>query len=305
METENHEQILSAMGSLEDYLAGVPEQTATFGLTEDPGSPTGYRIARDADGAAVFNPSGQPVPAGTPQQFPPGGQVPGTVAFQQPAPPQRQAQPGISPQQYEQAQREAAAERDRARQMEEAAIQLAREKLETEDALFMAGLQNMSDEEQQLALYQRYLEQMTISNEGMARRLEEIEQTQEREDQEAAKQIVAYRKTTASRLPWTIEIRDALMDLPTPERMDAHLSLLSRHGAGLRQQQFGTATPPVQHQQVIQQNAGASPAPRARNASGQFVAAAARGSTPTGTPTQGTSGGLGSFLASTPYRLGE
>ena len=306
MESESHEQILSNMGSLESYLAGVPEQSATFGLVQDA---TGdLRIARDADGAAVWSPPGTTPQQAPVQPIPPGGVVPGSQpVYQPPAPPQRQPQTtGISREVYE-------AQVERAQQMEQAATQLAREKLEAEDRAFIASLEApqadgsyLSSEQQQVLIANRYLEQLTVSNESLAQRLQEIEEQEEHETQMGAKEIVAYRKTLELGLPWTIGTRDVLMKLPTPGDMDHYLGTLASYGIGSFNRAARQQPQAIQQaQQRRQQQPGASPASRQRDQSGRFVAANGRGSNP-GTPTHGAnSGGLGSFLSSTPYVRGE
>jgi hypothetical protein len=311
VESENHESILGAMGSLEDYLAGKQEQTGTFGLVEDPTSPTGFKMLRDADGAAVWAPPGQNpqtyVAPQQPQPIPQVGPVPGTTPFSQPVAPPR-TEPAISPEQFQ-------AMAERVSQMEEAALQLSRERLEADDKAFIASLSApqadgsyLSEEQQLLLMADRYIEQLTTSNDAMAQRMQQEEQNQDAQDQQVAKQIVAYRKAVEQhKLPWTVDIRDHLMDLPTPEAMDRYLGQLTRFGIGSFARAQAAQPQAVQARGVINPPlpVGASPAPRPRNEQGRFVAAGARGTTP-GTPTQGNgSGGLGALLASRPYIQGE
>src|SRR5215211_7758401 len=171
------------MGSLEDYLAGKQEQSGTFGLTQTADGE--LRIARDADGAAIWAPPGQDpqtyVAPQQPQPIPQVGPVPGTTPSPQPVTPPR-IQPAVSPEQFQ-------AVSERVAQMEEAALQLSREKLEAEDKAFLASLSApqadgsyLSEEQQLLLMADRYIEQLTTSNDAMAQRMQQEEQAQDAQD---------------------------------------------------------------------------------------------------------------------------
>jgi hypothetical protein len=268
------ESILNNMGSLEEYLSGKDYGNAVVTLNAD------GTIARDENNTALINDPGQhPLPAG------PGvgqGQVPGVVPQPVPAQPVQQ-QPAITPQMYHAAVY-------RQQQLEAAAAQATREKLEADDRAFLAEISHLDEDDQRIKLYERYIQQLDEANQGLAAKMQAIEAQDEEMEQNAAKGRVATNKMLAAGLMPALypDLRAALMDVETPQAMDRLVNTARRY-VGANAPQPGAAPPPQT---------------RARTAAGQYVAGPGRGTTNGTAPTvKEGSGNLSGYLKGKPYQI--
>lgn len=262
--------ILANMGDLSALIETRGYTVATVPMSGGPGN---ERVERNPYGPESEYPAGQfaPVTHGVVPQGQP-GVVPQQAPAVQPVP-QRQ-QPQISLQQYQ-------AAIDYARRMEQVAQQTAEAQLRAEDEAFLASIEHLPTIEQEREIAVRYAQQLEQANQHLYESEQQRREREEAEEQEDAKETVAWHIATQNGLPWgNAGIRDALLNAPDRPTMD-------RIAAGLR------AMTPQQQQQQIQQ----TPAQIA----GQMVAAPARGGGARAPHVRKGSGDIGGLLKARSY----
>jgi len=267
------ETILNNMGSLEGLLSEREYSTAVVPMQ-------GETVVRNEFGTG-------PVTAPGPGDYAANGVVPqggnGVVPQQPYLPAQPSPQPAqppqVSVQQYHAAMAYAS-------QMQAAAQEAARQRLELEDQLFLARIADLDESEQNAAILYRHNQQLQAANRGLSETLQERQAREEEEEQEEAKVGVAMVLALRNGLPWENQgVKNALLAAPDRQTMDSIIE-------GLKQ-----VVPRPQY-------LGQTPA---QVAAGQIAAAPGRGNAGVGQqqgPKPG-SGDIAGYLKSKSYQVGS
>lgn len=253
------EEVLNNMGSLEGLISSREYTTGVVPMR-------GETVVRNE-----FDPTAPPIsaqnPYATPGGVPQSGEsgvvpqfTPPAQPVQQPVaqPPPVSRQPQISAEQYQAAMAYA----DRMREQAEASA-LAQQ--DAEDNLFLESIAHLSQVEQDREILLRYNKQLESAFVADQETKREREAREEAEEQEIAKETVAWKLATQNGLPWGNEgIRAALLASPDRRTMDAII-------AGL------TSLSPAQQVAATQAMVPAAAPTPAQVAAQQLVAAPPRG----------------------------
>jgi hypothetical protein len=206
------DEVLNNMGSLESLIS---ERGYTTGVV----SMNGETIVRNE-----FDPTAPPIPAQNPYAIPGGapqqygeGVVPQPVLPAQPAPQPRPVAPQV-PQVSEEQYQAAMAYANR---MREAAEQAAVQRQEAEDRLWLESIAHLPQVEQDREILLRYNQQLETVLTQSQQSEQARAQAEEADEQENAKEIVAWTLATRHGLPWGNDgVRNALLSAPDRRTMD-------------------------------------------------------------------------------------